>query len=64
MRDPYIWASFSSKSKLGQKGTKFVYYIPNVIKRSDSITVSFEVSDSLYYYIMRKYATVLKVCQR
>ena len=29
------------KSKLGQKGVKFVYCIPSVIKRSNSVTMVF-----------------------
>ena len=29
------------KSKLGQKGAKFVYYIPTVTERSNSITMVF-----------------------
>ena len=35
------------KSNLGQKGAKFVYYIPAVIKRSNSITGFAEVSNSI-----------------
>ena len=37
------------KSKLDQKVAKFVYYIPTVIKTSNSITiVLFEVSNSFF----------------
>ena len=34
------------KSKVGQKGAKFVYYIPTVTKRSNSTTGFFKVSNS------------------